>query len=205
VKHALSAAAFAGVLALAGWTIANAQQPPPPPLPGAVSLLMFKVPARLGMTLKVTSPAFQPGGEIPSRNSQYQANAFPGLAWSGAPAGVKTYAVVLQDTDVIYRGNPLVHWIVFNIAGAAKGLPAGMTAPPAGARYGFDYLGAAHPYAGPKPPPGPRHHYHFQVFALDAALPAGAGDSLDGLTARMTGHVLASGELVGVFGAPGTP
>jgi len=202
MKQALTATAFAALFALVARSSALAQQPTPPPLPGAVSLLMFKVPAKLGMTLKVTSPAFQDGADIPPKNSQYDANAFPGLAWSGAPAGVKTYAVVLQDTDVVYLGNPLVHWIAFDISGAAKGLPAGMTAPPAGARYGFDYLGAAHPYAGPKPPKGPKHHYHFQVFSLDAALPAGSGDSLDRLTAAMTGHVLASGEVVGVFGAP---
>lgn len=194
------AAILLAATAITGASAAVAQQPAQPPLPGAVSLLEFKVPAKLGMTLKVASPAFQPDGDIPVRNSQYGADAFPGLTWSGAPAGAKAYAVVLQDSDVIAGGDPLVHWIAFNIAGSAKGLPAGMTAPPAGAKYGFDYLGGSHPYAGPKPPKGPKHHYHFQVFALDAALPAGAGTSLASLTTAMTGHVLASGEVVGVFG-----
>jgi Raf kinase inhibitor-like YbhB/YbcL family protein len=202
MRLAISAAALAALLTLCAAPVGLAQQPATPALPGATSLLMFKAPARLGMTLMVTSPAFRDRADIPVKNSQYGVNSFPGLAWSGAPSGVKSYAVVVQDTDVIYRGAPLVHWIGFNIAGSAKGLPAGMTALPAGARYGFDYMGAAHPYAGPQPPKGPKHHYHFQVFALDAALPAGAGDSLNGLTAAITGHVLVSGEIVGVFGAP---
>jgi Raf kinase inhibitor-like YbhB/YbcL family protein len=201
MRSVVSAVALAGLLSLGAATEGLAQQPATPALPGATALLMYTAPARLGMTLTVTSPAFQAGADIPVRNSQYGANSFPGLAWSGAPSGVKSYAVVIQDTDVIYRGVPLVHWIGFNIAGSAKGLPAAMTALPTGAKYGFDYMGAAHAYAGPKPPKGPKHHYHFQVFALDAALPATAGDSLDGLTTAMGGHVLVSGEIVGTFGA----
>ena len=205
-NRALAVGAWlAAGLALAGAFNAGAQQPAAPPLPGASTLLLYKVPARLGMSLKVSSPAFAAGGDIPPRNTQFQANAFPGLAWTGAPSGVKSYAVVMQDADVVGGGAALVHWILFDVPSAAKGLPAGLTSPPPGSHYGFDYLGPRHAYAGPKPPPGPKHHYHFQVFALDAALPAAAGDSLDKLSAAMTSHVVASGETVGLGGSPATP
>jgi phosphatidylethanolamine-binding protein (PEBP) family uncharacterized protein len=51
---------------------------------------------------------------------------------------------------------------------------------------------------GPRTPPGPKHHYHFQVFALDQTIPADPALSYDALAAAMTGHVLASGELIGL-------
>ena len=40
---------------------------------------------------------------------------------------------------------------------------------------------------GPRPPPGPKHHYHLQVFALDTVLNPGSGHDLrhaDGTDAR---------------------
>jgi para-nitrobenzyl esterase len=53
-------------------------------------------------------------------------------------------------------------------------------------------------YLGPHTPPGPRHHYHLQVFALDTQLPANAFASYDAMTAAMKDHVLGSGEVVGL-------
>ena len=73
-----------------------------------------------------------------------------------------------------------------------------MTTPPEGSAYGPSYKGAQQPYQGPRTPPGRKHRYHFQVFALDSALPAEALDSYDALVTAMKGHVLASGEVVGL-------
>ena len=53
-------------------------------------------------------------------------------------------------------------------------------------------------YFGPMPPYG-LHHYHFQLFALDAPLDLAAGAGLGQLTEAIKGHVLARGELVGTF------
>jgi phosphatidylethanolamine-binding protein (PEBP) family uncharacterized protein len=51
---------------------------------------------------------------------------------------------------------------------------------------------------GPHTPPGPKHHYHFQVFALDQVIPPDPALGYDALAAAMSGHVLASGELIGL-------
>ncbi|MBV9510292.1 MAG: YbhB/YbcL family Raf kinase inhibitor-like protein [Caulobacteraceae bacterium] len=155
-----------------------------------------------GDTLKLTSPDFRAGGEIPLADTQYGDNRFPGLAWTGAPAGAKALVLILQDTDVGFGGAALVHCVVINIPAGATSLPQGMAVPPPPARYGPNYLKGAPPYAGPKPPPGPKHHYHFQLFALDAPLSLPADAGYDDLTAAMRGHVLASGEIVGLSGAP---
>jgi len=151
----------------------------------------------------VSSPAFKDGGDIPLANTQYRTNTFPGLAWTGTPPGTRSVAVILQDSDYVYKGGYILHWTLFNIPDDQTSLPVGMTAAPSGASYGPSYKGDAQPYTGPHTPPGPKHHYHFQVFAMDTVLPGNAAAAgFTGLTAAMKGHVLASGELVGLGQAP---
>jgi para-nitrobenzyl esterase len=87
---------------------------------------------------------------------------------------------------------------MFNIPAKVTSLPAAMTEPPAGSTYGPNIRGPNHAYMGPHTPPGSKHHYHFQVFALDATLAPEAGADYEALTAAMKGHVLAAGELVGL-------
>ena len=50
--------------------------------------------------------------------------------------------------------------------------------------------------------PGPKHHYHFQVLALDRMIDTPAGATRDQVLAAVKGHVVAKGELVGTFQAP---
>jgi para-nitrobenzyl esterase len=85
---------------------------------------------------------------------------------------------------------------MFNIPAATTKLDAGMTTPPAGSAYGPNIRAAAQPYMGPRTPAGPKHRYHFQVFALDTAVDA--AKTYDEILAAMKGHVLASGEVVGL-------
>ena len=148
--------------------------------------------------LTVTTPAFKDGEQIPFENTQYRTNTFPGLTWSKGPAATKSYVIIMQDNSLLLRGAPILHWTMFNIPANVTKLDKGMTSQPAGATYGPNYKGKEQPYLGPRTPPGPKHHYHLQVFALDTQAPAEASGSLQVLTEAMNGHVLASGELVGL-------
>jgi para-nitrobenzyl esterase len=148
--------------------------------------------------VSVESPAFAAGGDIPFENTQYRGNIFPGLSWSEGPPGTRSYAVIMQDPDGIRDGRPILHWTMFNIPMSVTKLDPAMKMPPSDASYGPNMHGLNQPYAGPHTPPGPKHHYHLQVFALDSTLGADAGASYLALTAAMKGHVLASGELVGL-------
>jgi hypothetical protein len=61
-------------------------------------------------------------------------------------------------------------------------------------------------WAGPKPPMGVPHSYHFQVFALDSKLgldPADANGKA--VAAALAGHVLASGEIAATYATPEPP
>jgi para-nitrobenzyl esterase len=170
--------------------------------PGAAQLATVVLPAQSGAKLTVTSPAFTSGGDIPFENTQYRGNVFPGLAWSAGPSGTKSYAIIMQDPDAMRQGAPILHWTMVNIPASVTKLDAGMTSPPAGAQYGPNIRGANQPYMGPHTPPGPKHRYHFQVFALNATIPNDATATYDGLLNAMKGHVLASGEVIGLGQAP---
>ena len=178
---------------------AVAQAPPPAATEvGADVRALITVPAKGGATLTVTSPAFQAGADIPFENTQYKGNVFPGLSWTAGPSGTKSYAVIMQDTDGMRAGAPILHWTMANIPSTVTKLDPAMAAPPAGAQYGPNARGANQPYMGPRTPPGPKHRYHLQVFALDTTLPADATATYAAMTAAMKDHVLASGEVVGL-------
>jgi len=177
---------------------AKAQQPPPAVEAGLPQLALTILPAKGGAKLTVTSPAFAPGGDIPFENTQYRGNTFPGLSWTAGPSGTQTYVIIMQDTDAMVRGVPILHWTMVNIPASTTVLAAGMTAPPAGAQYGPNIRGANQAYMGPRTPAGPKHRYHFQVFALDSSLSADATATYAALIAAMKDHVLASGEVIGL-------
>lgn len=155
-------------------------------------------PARAEERLKVTSPAFKDGAMIPQRHAYDFENASPELAWSGAPAGTKSFAVVCDDPDAP-RG-AWTHWVIFNIPPVETGLPEGM--PKDGDLSGGavqlvnDFKGIG--YDGPAPPYG-IHRYVFTVYALDAVLGLGPGAKKQELFRAMAGHIVGQGHVTGRF------
>lgn len=207
ILNTIEVAAASAVFAIVAPSVLAAQAPPPPATEvGAAGLAMANLPAKSSAKLTVTSPAFAPGADIPYENTQYKGNTFPGLSWSAGPAGTKSYAIIMQDADGAARdGLPYLHWTVFNIASTTTKLDAGMNAVPTGAQYGQNYRGTNQPYLGPRTPAGPKHRYHFQVFALDETITLEPTANYAALVAAMKGHVLASGELIGLGQQMATP
>ena len=191
----IRAAALAAVLSLALAPAALAQVARATPGQPEARTALDLMPAKARLT--VTTPAFKDGGDIPFENTQYRSNIFPGLTWTKGPEATKSYVLIIQDNDLPVRGAPVLHWTMFNIPASVTTLPVGMTTPPAGSGYGPNYKGAAQPYTGPRTPPGPKDHYHFEIFALDTTVPD-PGKDYAALTRAMDGHVLASGEVVGL-------
>lgn len=155
-----------------------------------------------GRTIEVLSLDFANGSPLPARQAGKDA-APPRLAWTDAPAGTKEFALLVEDPDAPLP-KPFVHWLVY-------GIPAGATTYPLDAatgslstvpsKVGKNSRGKL-AFAGATPPPGHGvHHYHFELFALDAPLAFAAGEDRDTIVAAMQGHVLASGEVIGTYEA----
>ena len=188
--------AAAGALAAAG--AAFAQSPVAPTEVTIDKLALTNIPAITNAKLTVRSPAFKNMNDIPFENTQFRADTFPGLIWSRGPAGTKSYSVIMQDTDVkLADGSEILHWTMYNIPAKVTSLPAGMTDPVAGSAYGPNIRAAVSAYLGPKPRAGPAHRYHFQVFALDTTI-VDAPANYAALAAAMKGHVVASGQIIGL-------
>jgi para-nitrobenzyl esterase len=185
-------------LGLAAAPFAYAQAPPAATEAAADQLVLKLIPAKGGAKLKVSSPAFKDGADIPFENTQYRGNVFPGLQWSKGPRGTKSYVVIMQDADAVVKGDAILHWTLYDVPAGITKLDAGTTAPPAGAINGPNIRGPNHDYMGPRTPAGPKHRYHLQVFALDAVIPSDPQLGYDALKAAMSGHVLASGQTVGL-------
>jgi Raf kinase inhibitor-like YbhB/YbcL family protein len=162
------------------------------------SLAIMQSETRSAGTLAVTSPAFAAGAAIPLRHSAYGDGIAPALSWSALPPGTKSLALAMEDPDAM-SARPFVHWLAWNIAPGSGGLAEGRL--PAGAAEGRNSRGSTG-YFGPRPHGSSPHHYHFQLFALDSRLTLPAGASRPQLLAAMKGHVLAKGDLVGLFAEP---
>lgn len=189
------------IVAAMGLSAAALAQSPPPvdPAPGASLLATATMPGKEKLT--VTTSGWKDGEDIPFKYTQYQGNNFPGLEWSKGPASTKSYAIIMQDSAYVMRGSPILHWSIVNIPADVTKLPEGMKPEekPAGSIYGPNYQGTGKPYLGPRTPPGPKHRYHIQVLALDTTLPSDfAPKNYAELTEPLKGHVVASGEVVGL-------
>lgn len=154
----------------------------------AASIMAPQIAAAAPAAMSVSSPAFPANGGIPL---QYKTIS-PPLAWSPV-GGARSYAVTMQDPDAPI-GRPFVHWLAWNIPGSANGLPEGGLF---GVAFGTNDAGSVG-YFGPHPPFG-THHYRIKVYALDTEFQLPPSTELPALTDAMRGHVLAVGELDGIF------
>ena len=154
------------------------------------------------MPLTLTSTAFEDQGEIPGRYTCEGDDVSPTLAWSGAPEGTQSFALIVDDPDAPDPDAPKmtwVHWVLYNIPATADGLaeavaPAAL--PPGTGEGSNDWKRTG--YGGPCPPIG-RHRYFHKLYALDVVLPDLDAPTKAELERAMEGHVLARVELVGTY------
>ena len=157
-------------------------------------------PAEQGnLTLVLTSDAFPANGTIPVRYTCDGEGLSPPLSWSNVPEGTRSFALILEDPDAPM--GTYTHWVLSNIPGEMRELPAGI--PPGrelqdGELQGVNSARKAE-YAGPCPPSGSTHRYVLIVWALDDSVdPSGTVDAAT-LRKAMEKHVLRTGQLTGTY------
>lgn len=162
--------------------------------------------------MKVTSTSFKDGdylGKEHVLSTEYGfgcdgGNRSPHLAWDGAPAGTKSFAVTCFDPDAP-TGSGFWHWVVVNIPPSVTVLPLDAGNPaggklPAGAlqvRTDFGKPG----YGGPCPPAGDHpHRYLFTVHAVSMdTLPVSADTSAAVVGFYLNFNTLAKVVLMGLY------
>lgn len=172
--------------------------------------VLFSATALPAGAFELTTADFEAGGTIPET---FVFNSFgcsgdnlsPALAWSGAPEGTESFALMVHDPDAPTGGAGFWHWIVLDIPGSATALPqgAGTTAGdamPEGARQVANDYGFAG-WGGPCPPEadGP-HRYNFTLYALPTAqldVPEGASKAVTGFL--VNANALGKATLQGTY------
>jgi len=146
----------------------------------------------------LTSTAFANNANIPSTFTcdAGPTNPSPALAWSDAPAGTRSFALIMHDPDAPLAGG-FTHWVLFDIPATTMALPEGFQAGSVGVSGNSGFRRAG--YGGPCPPSGV-HHYHFMLSALDVpTLGLQAGATKADVEKAMQGHVLGTADLVGLY------
>jgi Raf kinase inhibitor-like YbhB/YbcL family protein len=162
---------------------------------GAIVILLAGIGsfAAAGARMKITSSAFQEGGNIPSKFTCDGSDTSPPLQITGIPSEAKSLVLIADDPDA--PSGLFTHWLVWNIPPQINSIAEGSA--PKGV-HGTNDFGKSG-YKGPCPPPG-THRYSFKVFALDRELDLRPGAKRSQMDAAMKGHVIAQGELVGRYG-----
>jgi Raf kinase inhibitor-like YbhB/YbcL family protein len=131
-------------------------------------------------------------------------NQSPHLAWSGAPAGTKSFAITCFDPDAP-TGSGFWHWLVVNIPPDVTELVLDAGNPkasklPGGALQTRTDFGAPG-YGGPCPPPGDHpHRYLFTVFAVGAdSLPVTADTSAAVIGFQLHFNTQAKAAIMGLY------
>jgi Raf kinase inhibitor-like YbhB/YbcL family protein len=159
-------------------------------------------------TLRVTSETFLHGAPIPEKCTPAGANMSPQLNWSAPPGITREIVLICEDPDAPMM-KPFVHWILHGLPPEVMALPLAVPNARELAEFGRAKQGQndakTRGWFGPKPPLGHGvHHYHFQLFAVNVQLGLGPDTTLEELVKRMSGHVVAEGELVGTHELKGT-
>ena len=154
------------------------------------------------MELKLASPAFVEGGEIPRLYTCEGEDISPPLAWSKVPDGTSSLVLVVDDPDAPDPAAPRmtwVHWVLYNLPADSDGLPEGVSRAelPSPTAEGLnDWKRGG--YGGPCPPVG-RHRYVHKLYALDTMLTGLSSPTKAQVESAMQGHVLAQARLIGTY------
>jgi Raf kinase inhibitor-like YbhB/YbcL family protein len=146
--------------------------------------------------LRLTSPAFDDGAEIPREYGYDEANVNPPLEIDDVPDDADSLALVVDDPDAVEpSGQIWVHWLVWNAPPETTSIPERWDSDDAvEGTNDFDEVG----YDGPRPP-DEEHTYRFKLYALDTVLDLEEGATVDDLGAAMNGHVFAQTQLSGTY------
>lgn len=151
--------------------------------------------------MQINSSAFADGALIPRRFTCDGEDLPPPLAWTGAPAGTRSFVVLCDDPDA--PAGTWHHWAAYDIPADLMSLPEGAAQSAERSRFKQALNDFGRPgYGGPCPPRGHgSHHYRFRLIALSVDhLPLRKNPSCRDVERSTHKHALAEATLVGLYG-----
>lgn len=149
-----------------------------------------------GGIMKLSSPAFKYGQEIPQKFSCEGEDISPALAWHDVPPLTKSLVLIMDDPDA--PQGTFVHWVVFNLPAHLTELPEKVSIKNyKDAVEGTNSWGKT-TYGGPCPPSG-THRYFFTIYALDISLTLTSSATKADLMNVIRGHITAQATHMGTY------
>ena len=158
-------------------------------------------------TFVLTSPAFQDNGRLPKKfagNDKNNPNCVgenisPPFSWSNAPAGTKSFALLMVDPEG-RNGLTVVHWVAYGISASVSGFAEGEVSKESPKYVGGKSTRNLPSYFGPCTPAGDWHHYTFTLIATDLDPKAlQPGMTREELMTALKDHALAAAGRIGRF------
>lgn len=143
--------------------------------------------------MKITSPSFAEGGEIPQKFTCQGEGINPELKFSEIPENTKSLALIMDDPDA--RIGTFTHWTIFNIPPKTLGIKENSNVK--GALEGLTSAGKSG--FVPCCPTIGSHHYTFKLFALDSILSLPSTTSREDLEKAIKAHLIEKAELMGTY------
>ncbi|MDR0470655.1 MAG: YbhB/YbcL family Raf kinase inhibitor-like protein [Nitrososphaerota archaeon] len=142
--------------------------------------------------ITIICPAFKEGKTIPEKYTCIGQNLNPPLNIENIPKNTQSLSLIFEDPDA--PNGTFTHWTVWNISSSTNSISEN-TKP------GIEGLNSSNQigYMGPCPPSGKPHRYIFRIYALDKKLKLEAGAEREALKQAMQGHIIAEGNLRGIF------
>jgi Raf kinase inhibitor-like YbhB/YbcL family protein len=179
-------------------------------LAASVVLAGFVTTAHAADVFTLSSPSFKDGDYLGLKNAGANKanpncvgeNVSPPLQWSNAPAGTKSFALIMVDVQG-RAGQGVDHWIAYGIPASVTGFAEGEVSAASDKFVGGKGTAGLGTYTGPCTPAGPPHHYNFTLIATDLdpkELPPGL--TRDELLAKLVGHGKDATGMVGLFKHP---
>lgn len=160
--------------------------------------------------IKVSSHAFQDGGVLLKKYSDWGENISPDLLIDEIPEGTCSLAIIMDDLDVPFV-KEYNHWLIFNlppITTIVENLSKLLYHADWLERQSVDYHGTIqgiaygkHCYRGPKPPVFMKgaHRYVFTVYALDCFMQADQNIRKKEFLKLAEEHILGKGSIMGTY------
>ena len=153
-------------------------------------LLIMALQAQTDTSLIIGCPSFRHEGNIPEKYTCEGDNTNPSLNIGNIPNATKTLALIMEDPDA--PAGTFYHWVAWNIKPTDT-----IRENSSPGSEGVNSKGKKG-YTGPCPPTG-THRYFFRIYALDISLDLPENTDRDILLNAMQGHIIAEGELMGMY------
>lgn len=157
----------------------------------AILVFLIYIKTTVTATMEISSSAFENQKLIPMKYTCEGENVNPPLEIKSIPFATKSLALIVEDPDA--TNGTFDHWIQYNITPDHHSIAENSLAGISG-KNGTGNTG----YHGPCPPSG-THRYFFKVYALDILIDAKEGIDKQTLQKAMKNHILANGEIVGLY------